>query len=265
MSHFVVPAGFLEVTGDDRADFVNAQVTGDVRRMPEGSTLRTLLLNHRGHALAQMTVAKLPDRLVVAVEEGQEEYILTEFRDRVIFDQVEIMEVPDGRWTLIHMADQELPDNAMATAAADRIGSPGTDGLYAGAGPELGDPLGPEEILARRVAALVPAAVADAGEGVLPQEAGLEPLISYRKGCYLGQEIMARIEARGNLRRQLTRLRLSGPPEADDRDIFLDGRRVGRLGSVSGAEGDWTALAVLRSDLAPDASLSVAGVSARVL
>jgi folate-binding protein YgfZ len=89
----------------------------------------------------------------------------------------------------------------------------------------------------------------------LPQETGLEARISYRKGCYLGQEIMARIEARGRLRRRLRGVRLGGPPPALGaargwRIEDAAGRAVGELGSAAPApDGDgWWGLAVVRDD-----------------
>lgn len=105
------------------------------------------------------------------------------------------------------------------------------------------------------------------GEGRLglPQETGLEDRVSYRKGCYLGQEIMARVEARGRLRRGLARLRLAGPPPAlgRARGWRLEdaaGQPIGALGSAAPApDGDgWWALAVVRLGLPPDAVVRVA-------
>jgi tRNA-modifying protein YgfZ len=104
-------------------------------------------------------------------------------------------------------------------------------------------------------------AAAARGEGRLglPQECGLEGRVSYRKGCYLGQEIMARIEARGRLRRGLRGLWLAGPPPGLGsagawRVEDAAGRAVGALGSAAPApDGDgWWALAVLRVDAADD-------------
>ncbi|MEX2542528.1 MAG: hypothetical protein WD314_11995, partial [Trueperaceae bacterium] len=115
-----------------------------------------------------------------------------------------------------------------------------------------------------RVCAGLASAAGEAGEGVLPQEAGLEPLVSYRKGCYLGQEIMARIEARGKLRRELGALRLEREPEPGEREVRRDGRLVGRLGTVARhPESGVLALAVLRSDLDLDSPVEAAGVPAR--
>ncbi len=124
--------------------------------------------------------------------------------------------------------------------------------------------VGVEQLDAARVVAGVPSAGGEGGDGVLPQEAGLTSLISYRKGCYLGQEIMARIEARGTMRRGLRRLSLAQQPDGD-RDIKADGRLVGKLGTaVRDEAGTWTALAVLRLDLTADTVLEVAGTTASV-
>lgn len=118
-------------------------------------------------------------------------------------------------------------------------------------------PVGERAWTAGRVAWGIPSALGEGRLG-LPQETGLARRVSTRKGCYLGQEIMARVEARGRLRRGLRQLRLQGPPPAlglargwriQDRGD----RDVGVLGSAAPApDGDgWWALAVVRHDAAP--------------
>ncbi len=115
-------------------------------------------------------------------------------------------------------------------------------------------PVGERAWTAGRVAHGVPSAYAEGRLG-LPQETGLEDRISYRKGCYLGQEIMARVEARGRLRRGLRAVRLDGPPPGLGaapgwRLEDAAGRAVGALGSAAPApDGDgWWGLAVVRED-----------------
>lgn len=124
-------------------------------------------------------------------------------------------------------------------------------------------PVGERAWTAARVAHGVASAYAEGGLG-LPQETGLEGRVSYRKGCYLGQEIMARVEARGRLRRGLGRLRLAGPPPGLGRARAwrvedAAGRGVGAMGSAAPApDGDgWWALAVVRLELAAGAPLQV--------
>ncbi|MDF1521698.1 MAG: hypothetical protein P1P87_02620, partial [Trueperaceae bacterium] len=115
-------------------------------------------------------------------------------------------------------------------------------------------PVGERALTAARVAHGVATV---RGEGVLglPQETGLADRVHPRKGCYLGQEIMARVEARGQLRRTLVGLALDGPPPALGlasawRIEDASGATVGALGSAAPApDGDgWWALAVARRD-----------------
>ena len=125
---------------------------------------------------------------------------------------------------------------------------------------------------AARVVARVTTVGGEGGEGVLPQEADLTGALSYRKGCYLGQEVMARIEARGSLKRGLATVELDGAgaphgaaPSPDGRAIELDGRTVGVLGtSAVMPDGRVLALAVMRLDLEDGAALSVAGLDVRL-
>ncbi len=270
------------MSGDDRLDFVHGLVTGDVKGLQACSGVLSLLLNHRGHALAQMTVLRLPEMLLLAVEYGLADSVFAELNRHIIFDQVVVERHPDGFSQLTVQAEDPALDAAvtaladlpgwLGSVAARRSQSGGTDLFFRGDTDEalsvlaaLGssglDPAGLER---ERVAAGVPAAPLDAGEGVLPQEAGLEHLVSYRKGCYLGQEIMARIEARGNMRRGLRQIRLDGNP-GSERDVTLDGRRVGRLGTVlHHDELGWTGLAILRLDLPADARLQAGDTTVTV-
>src|SRR5690554_3689831 len=100
MNHALIRSGFLEVTGEDRIDFVNGLVTGDVRRLQPGSGTGALLLNHRGHALAQLTVVRTDGLLLLAVEDGKTEMLLAELQDHVIFDQVELR-TATGSWSQV--------------------------------------------------------------------------------------------------------------------------------------------------------------------
>ena len=73
----------------------------------------------------------------------------------------------------------------------------------------------------------------DLDDTVIPQEAGLnERAVSFTKGCYVGQETVARLHYRGKPNRNLRGLRLSAPASTGDQ-ITFEGRPVGRLGSVA--------------------------------
>ncbi|MCS7061414.1 MAG: hypothetical protein RMN25_09645, partial [Anaerolineae bacterium] len=97
-------------------------------------------------------------------------------------------------------------------------------------------PSSSDEYEALRIAAGYPAYPAEINEQYIPLEAGLWDAISFDKGCYIGQEIIARMESRGRLAKRLVRLRWAGhddmPPQAGDR-LLHDGQEVGVLTSVS--------------------------------
>jgi tRNA-modifying protein YgfZ len=281
----------LRVTGADRLDFVHGQLSNEVKRLQVGTFSQNLLLNHRGHALSQLSVFRRDDDLFLAVENNSGELVERELKAHIIFDQVELQNL-SGTITSFTVQGQEaarvlepfgvspsgnafiqLPfASAKILIHASRrtmfggfdihVLSKDAESLLAKV-QEGGATLASERALdISRIEAGIPYAETEAGEGVLPQEAGLEPLVSYTKGCYLGQEIMARIEARGNLHRSLKKLKLSAIPESPERDIRLGDKVVGRLGTVvKHPELGVISLAVLR-DVPADAELSVAGVTA---
>lgn len=284
--------GWLRLTGADRADFLHGQVSNDVRGLQVGEQNRSLLLNHKGHALAEMRVMRSADSFDVLVEGGAAELVERNLRAHIIFDQVELFVPTEPRTTLTVQGKNaaELLEQVLGVTApregsfldvsvgltlipSRRSGWGGYDLVVApDAAPALLDELASAGAIAvgktalelARICAGRAAAATEAGEGILPQEAGLEPLVSYRKGCYLGQEIMARIEARGKLRRQLAALVLEDVPAAGSRDVLQSGKVVGRLGGVAGhPEIGIVALAVLRSNLSEDALLEVGKVLAR--
>jgi tRNA-modifying protein YgfZ len=283
----------LRVTGDDRHDFVHGQLSNEIKRLKPNTFSENLMLNHKGHALAQMRVFRRDDDLFIAVEGNKGEFVERELRAHIVFDQVELQNLSNvissftvqGKFAakVITNLAPELPmDNTFIQvpfASAKVLIHPAKRSVPGGFDIhvlssdaemliqhllESGVTLGGEQALnISRVEAGIPHAETEAGEGILPQEAGLEPLISYAKGCYLGQEIMARIEARGSLRRSLQGLKLASVPNA--RDIYLGTKIVGQLGTVvQHPLLGVIALAVLRNDLEPDVVLNISGVEARV-
>jgi folate-binding protein YgfZ len=119
-----------------------------------------------------------------------------------------------------------------------------------GSAPRPPDSLGelsPTALHRARLAAGVPAIPGEFGPQDLPQEAGLETVaISFNKGCYLGQEVMARLHAMGQVRRRLLRVGGIGPAPAANVEIRQNDKRVGELRAVTddGRDG-WLGLALL--------------------
>ncbi len=291
-----LPAVAVEATGADAAPFLHGQFANDVSGLPVGGVGRTLHLNHKGHAIAEASVLRRGKAdLLLVIDDDRADWVLESLDSHIVFDQVTLKRQPG--LALLTLQGGGATDLLGEAPEASRYAQLQLDGVEVVAFPRRRSAAGGFDLLvpaerldaltgalssrgatvvepgvidALRVLAGVPTAAGEGGDGVLPQEAGLEEALSYRKGCYLGQEIMARIEARGNLRRSLARLRLSGRPADGERTISAGGRMVGRLGTVAEFEneaGDRVieALAVLRNDLPADAELEAAGVRAEVL
>ena len=94
------------------------------------------------------------------------------------------------------------------------------------------------ELEARRIHSGVPAVPTDCGANEFPQECGLEPWVSYTKGCYLGQEVMARIQSMGSLRRILRRVESTdGTPLVAGSELSVAGKVIGKVRSAAGPLG----------------------------
>jgi folate-binding protein YgfZ len=90
-----------------------------------------------------------------------------------------------------------------------------------------------------RVTAGIPAVPAEVGPADLPNEGGLDAAaVSYTKGCYVGQEVMARVKATGRIRRRLIRVRGAAPPPSVPAALWREGRQVGELRSASCVPGE---------------------------
>ena len=284
--------GGLRLVGDDRIDFLHGQLSHDVRGLPVGGSRRMLILDVKGHAHAELAVQRRGGDVHLAVEDGAADEVAARLRRHVVFDQVEVQDLggtlatltvqgPEARATLERLgwpwpepgeaASVAFDDAELLLVPAPRSEPGGVDvhllarqrAAIEAALLEAGARPGDEAALeASRVAAGLPRAGREAGPGVLPQEAGLDGRVSTRKGCYLGQEIMARLEARGTPKRALARLTLTGPPAApEDRAVTSAGRTVGRLGTVARhPDLGVIALAVLRRDVPGDAALTAGGV-----
>ena len=129
-------------------------------------------------------------------------------------------------------------------------------------------PAGRDAYEAVRVRAGVPRFGADFTPENFPGECGiLERAVSFNKGCYPGQETVARMHYRGHPNKELHRLVVEGPAPEPGTDVLQDGKRVGEITSVAppNADGQALALGYLSRKTNPDAPLRAADVTVRSL
>lgn len=295
-THWWRPAAWLRVTGGDAATFLQGQFSNDLRGLLAGAgAVYGLWLDVKGRVLADSFVMRGSGSgsdadgpwFWVGSYFSPATVIRSRLESHIIADDVSIEDAtaawagvalfgPEalgvpvekchlmgdifptlvfrGRRASIENAEGVFPLAAMDRVKAEFAGWPVLDAA---------------RMEQQRIAAGFPAVPVDVGPGDLPNEGGLEAsAISYTKGCYLGQEVMARLKSMGRVRRRL--LRVTGTAAefpALPAALFLGGRKVGELRSAVQAEGGgFAGLAMLSLlHLTPAARLAfAAGAEAMV-
>jgi hypothetical protein len=264
-----VPRDVVVVTGRDASSFLQSLVSQDLDAVAVGETCRTLLLQPQGKLLVDFSARHHGEDEWWLLCEGGFGPVLADglrrFKIRVEADIELRAEVGALAWR--GGALPPVPADVVAfpvpwggTPAYDLVGD--TDALDALAA-EAGAPLvGPDEYERARIEAGVPRMGYDVDDRTIPQEAFLErDAVSFTKGCFVGQELVCRIDTRGHVNRSLRRLRATAPGELQrGAPVEAGGRPVGEVTSAAGE----VALAMVRREVEPGAVVDVGGVTARV-
>ena len=284
--------------GEDRVDFLQGMLSNDVKGLAPGGGCHALLLTDQGKVVADLVVLALADAILLDGMANAISPALDALERYVVADDVELTALGDADHAFGlygPRAAQALARLGVAAPPADdyahwvaevngnavrivRVPTPGAGGFIciveraeaaawwtrcvevggvAAAGQEAFDVL--------RVESGVPWNGRDVGPDTIALEAPLEAAISFKKGCYLGQEVMERISARGHVNRRLVGLEIDGEsiPATGD-SVFAGAREVG---CVTSAVWSWrlarpVALGYVRREhLAPGTTLEVRGAA----
>jgi folate-binding protein YgfZ len=284
--------GKLAVRGADAAEYLQGQLTNDVEALGPGDGQYAALLDRKGHMQADMRVLRpAAEEILLDTEPEALEAALRHLTMYSVGREVEIADLTAecAILSLIGPRSAEiagtavLPENACETASVGGVEclaagtAEGIDLIAAAAdAARLREALleagavevSPAAAEILRIEAGVPRFGAEMGTETMPAEAGIvERAVSFTKGCYIGQETVARLHYKGKPNRHLRGLRLSAAKVEPGAPLRLGEKEVGRLGSVgvSPALGP-VGLAILRREAEPGAELSVGedGVTARV-
>jgi folate-binding protein YgfZ len=239
----------LRLSGRDRATFLQGLVTADILGLAAGASRWAALLTPQGKILFDFLVVEQGDGTLIDCARDQREELTKrlafyKLRAHVSIETVPGMAVaavlPEARIeppSAIVFADPRLSDmGSRAFISEDRVSALNAD---------------TSDYRARRIALGVPDTVEDIGSGALfPHEANLDQLggVSFTKGCYVGQEVVSRMEHRGTARSRIL-------PIAADRPLTKGSNITGRgraLGQVLSTEGK-RALALIRLDRVAEA------------
>jgi folate-binding protein YgfZ len=239
----------VAVTGVDAAEWLDDLVTAGLSGLRPGRATRSLLLSPTGKIRAEFTVSMLEDGFLLLQDPLQRPIL--DLLDPYTLSSDVGMADRTAELSLFALPNHpEAPGDLLALSSTPSCLGPGVD-LVAPAdehGRVLASLAGSlsqatdEDVDAWLVIAGLPRLGVDALEEDLPQEAGLEGAVAFDKGCYLGQEAVAKVRNLGHPRRIL--LRFEAEPGIAPGDVVLaDGREAGALTSVAVAGDRAVALA----------------------
>ncbi|MBF5042462.1 aminomethyl transferase family protein [Aggregicoccus sp. 17bor-14] len=284
---------WVRLTGEDRASFLHGMVTQDVKGLAPLATAYATLVTVKGSMVADARLVRREEDLLLDVEPGAgarvreflEKYLISE--DAELHDataQLGLLRLlgPQAPGLLGGLTEGPLPSpgtSRPATVAGVQlllVGPPATGGfgvpqvdllcpreglepVWAALTAVGARPLGYEALELLRVEAGTPRFGQDLVETTIPLEANLQHAISYNKGCYIGQEVIARATFRGHMNRTLAGFLLGDAPAPAGSDLMREGKRVGWLTSVvhSPRLGQWVALGFVRREVEPGTALQL--------
>ena len=269
--------GLVWVTGSDAVSFLDGLLSQNVAALPPGATSRSLLLAPNGKLRATLFLLRGHDRVGLVCDAGSVDTVISDLArfkirvaatieqdSRTVYEiwgaDAEIGDEPAaGSWTeeaeklvfRMPLTRHDLPRLVVVGPAPDAI------------------VVASDVISVARIEAGEPVMGVDLDDRTIPQEGvDVKQYVDFTKGCYLGQELVARIDSRGHVNRHLVGLHIDGGEvPAAATPVASAGNEVGIVTSAvwSGARGLVVALGMLRVEIEPGEEVTVGDRRARVV
>jgi folate-binding protein YgfZ len=243
------PRDYVAVRGPDAAGFLERMLSNEIENLEVGSGRRALLLTPKARVIAPVVVwRRAEDDFLLLTEPELGEALRAQLWRARFAAKCEIE--PEEHTSLVVFGESGGIPN-------EDYGAPAVELLDREPPPDL---LSYDELERRRIEAGVPRWGRELDDRILPAEAGLtETHVSFTKGCYPGQEPIARLHYRGKVNRRLALLEVDGAP-APEAEVLYGEKVVGRITSSV----DGLALGYVRTDVPAEAELTVGGARAAV-
>lgn len=251
VSHF----GKVRITGKDAKSFLHRMLSNDVNSLQPGQGVWALFLNVKGHIQGDMKIYAFSDHLLLVLQHYIREKITSGLDKYVIGENLQMQDVtekvamfqvigPSAESFLQSKGVQQLPVENLSFASA-RIGEFDSSVIRLGTGYAIlsnaenaailldyldAQPVGMRAFEIYRVENGLPLMQRDVGEVNFPQETRMDNAVSFQKGCYLGQETIARIDAQGHVNKFLTGI-TSESSLREGELVYKNGKEVGKVTS----------------------------------
>jgi tRNA-modifying protein YgfZ len=238
----------VAVGGAEALTWLDALVSADLGGLAPGRAVHSLFLSPTGRIRAEFTAAA-PGEAIVLLQDPDQRSILDVLSPYVLSSDVEL-EDRSGRFGLFAFPARSSPLDLSGTAySAPSCQGPGVDVITLSQHPEsfasrLSESFAQaslDDLETWRILEGRPRFGVDGLDADLPQEAGLADAVSFDKGCFTGQEAVAKVRNLGHPRRLVVHLEARAPLTTGDR-LVVDGTDAGELTSVAAESGRWVAL-----------------------
>jgi folate-binding protein YgfZ len=253
------PRAFVAVRGPDAEDYLQRMVSNDVAALALGESCEALLLTAKARVIAPMRVLRrAPDDFLLLTEPELGERVRDELVRMRFAAKLEVEREEHSSYLLLGSPEGGVPNEDYGVPAVEVLDDQPREDL-----PVVAD----EELERLRIEAGTPRFGREIDDRVLPAEAGLiERAVSLTKGCFPGQEPIARLQYRGHANRGLRVLALETTDLPDpESEVVYEGKAVGRVTSAAAADGRAVVLAYVRAEVPADAELEIGRAKARSL
>jgi folate-binding protein YgfZ len=259
MSVYMGERDVVSVVGPEAAAYLQGQISQDVLGLAVNGSAWSLILQPQGKVDAWFRITKVgDDSYLLDVDPGFGEALLSRLKRFKLRTKAEFAL---STWTL-HAYDNE-PDESLVGSApivASSATGQGTDVI----GPDLGAPPGDstsvDDYLRRRIIAGVPAMGRELSESTIPAEARIvDRSVSFTKGCYTGQELVARVDSRGDNTPRRLRLVTGVGAVPTETTLQAADATAGELTSVVSDGDGWVGLAYVKRSFFGETELALAG------
>lgn len=219
------------ISGPDAAKFLHGQCTQDIKGLADGAGVHAFVLTAKGKVVGEFHGVRLGERFYLVIDREYAGTLLEHFKKFIIFQKVEISLLPEVASIVIigeargiaglpaeKNQGVQWPDGTIVTRW-DRyrerdyevIAFPQGEALLAQLRAAGNTEWTPDELERYRIVQGVPLFGRDFTEDNLPQETGLLECLHFNKGCYTGQEVVARLHYRGHVNKMLCQVKISVP------------------------------------------------------
>ncbi len=268
--YFINNIGLLKASGKDLIDFINRMSTNDFRKFPAGEFKKTVLTTDKGRIVDLINILNIPEHQLIITSHNFQDNIISHLNKYIIMDDVILEKVKENYFNIIvrgenlpgiaqEILNQDIEKNKIYETGENEylfIDDFKSDSLNIICKEDSLDKFklifkdsheqSFEEYEYFRINTGLPEGKNEFNDQINPMECGLDRYISFVKGCYIGQEVIARLDSQGKRPKQMVKINSGDELKKNDK-IFTDDKESGFISSAINYDGKNAALGFIRS------------------